>query len=139
LCGSGLIVDKNSPSPVHRPAFRQARYPRYQGGRRRDLSREPAQEGLGHAFQFQQLSQATKCAHVRVSQGNSDNFLSDPGIAGQSAVFRTKWQIAADQVEACLADGVRFSWITCDEEFTSVPEFIYRMDRSGQRVIGDGP
>jgi hypothetical protein len=24
----------------------------------------------------------------------------------------------------------------CDEEFTSVPEFIYRMDRSGQRGIG---
>jgi SRSO17 transposase len=53
------------------------------------------------------------------------------------AVFRTKWQIAADQVEACVADGVRFSWITCDEEFTSVPEFIFRMDRSGQRVIGE--
>jgi len=55
----------------------------------------------------------------------------------ESAVFRTKWQIAADQVDACLADCVRFSWITCDEEFTSVPEFIYRIDRSGQRVIGE--
>lgn len=55
----------------------------------------------------------------------------------QSAVFRKKWEIAADQVEACVADGVRFSWITCDEEFTSVPEFIYRMDRGGQRVIGE--
>lgn len=54
-----------------------------------------------------------------------------------NAVFRTKWQIAADQVDACLADGVRFAWITCDEEYTSVPEFIYRMDRSGQRVIGE--
>lgn len=51
--------------------------------------------------------------------------------------FRTKWQIAADQVDACLAGGVRFFWITCDEEYTSVPEFIYRMDRSGQRVIGE--
>jgi SRSO17 transposase len=55
----------------------------------------------------------------------------------EDVVFRTKWQIAADQVDACLASGVRFSWITCDEEFTSVPEFIYRMDRSGQRVIGE--
>jgi len=53
------------------------------------------------------------------------------------AVYRPKWQIAADQVDASLADGVRFSWITCDEEYTSVPEFIYRMDRSGQRVIGE--
>jgi SRSO17 transposase len=55
----------------------------------------------------------------------------------EDAVFRKKWVIAADQVEACQADGVRFSWITCDEEFTSVPEFIYRMDRAGQRVIGE--
>jgi SRSO17 transposase len=55
----------------------------------------------------------------------------------ENAVFRTKWQIATDQVEACQADGVRFAWITCDEEYTSVPEFIYRMDRLGQRVIGE--
>lgn len=55
----------------------------------------------------------------------------------EDAVFRKKWEIAADQVEACAADGVRFAWITCDEEYTSVPEFIYRMDRSGQRVIGE--
>jgi SRSO17 transposase len=55
----------------------------------------------------------------------------------EDAVFRTKWEMAADQVDQCNADGVRFGWITCDEEFTSVPEFIYRMDRSGQRVIGE--
>lgn len=55
----------------------------------------------------------------------------------EDAVFRKKWEIAADQVEACAADGVRFTWITCDEEYTSVPEFIYRMDRNGQRVIGE--
>jgi SRSO17 transposase len=55
----------------------------------------------------------------------------------EEAVFRTKWEMAADQVDQCAADGVRFGWITCDEEFTSVPEFIYRMDRSGQRVIGE--
>lgn len=55
----------------------------------------------------------------------------------EDAVFRTKWETAADQVEACIADGVRFAWITCDEEYTSVPDFVYRMDRSGQRVIGE--
>ena len=55
----------------------------------------------------------------------------------EDALFRKKWEIAADQVEACAADGVRFAWITCDEEYTSVPEFIYRMDRAGQRVIGE--
>ncbi len=55
----------------------------------------------------------------------------------EDALFRTKWEIAADQVDECIADGVRFAWITCDEEYTSVPEFIYRMDRSGQRLIGE--
>jgi SRSO17 transposase len=55
----------------------------------------------------------------------------------ENAMFRTKWEMAADQVEACLADGIRFAWITSDEEYTSVPEFIYRMDRSGQRLIGE--
>lgn len=55
----------------------------------------------------------------------------------EDAVFRTKWEIAADQVEACITDGVRFAWITCDEEYTSVPEFIYHMDCCGQRVIGE--
>ena len=55
----------------------------------------------------------------------------------EDAVFRPKWRIAADQVEACVADGVRFAWITCDEEYTSVPEFIYCMDRCGQRLIGE--
>ena len=43
----------------------------------------------------------------------------------EEAVFRKGWEITADQVDACLADGVRFSWITCDEEYTSVPEFVF--------------
>ncbi len=55
----------------------------------------------------------------------------------EDIVFRKKWEIAADQVAACQADGVRFAWITCDEEYTSVPKFIYRMDDLGQRVIGE--
>ena len=51
--------------------------------------------------------------------------------------FRKKWEIAADQVKACLADGVRFAWITCDEDYTSVPDFIHAIDRLGQRLIGE--
>ena len=71
-----------------------------------------------------------------------ESWINDPARRKEAhvpedAVFRVKWEIAADQVEACQADGVRFSWITCDEEYTSVPEFTYRMDRGGQRVIGE--
>ena len=71
-----------------------------------------------------------------------ESWIDDPARRDEAhipedALFRTKWEIAADQVEACAADGVRFAWITCDEEYTSVPDFIYRMDRGGQRVIGE--
>ena len=71
-----------------------------------------------------------------------ESWINDPARRKEAhvpeeAVFRTKWEMAADQVEACQADGVRFAWITCDEEYTSVPEFIYRMDRGGQRLIGE--
>jgi SRSO17 transposase len=55
----------------------------------------------------------------------------------EDVTFCKKWEIAADQVEACLADGVRFSWITCDEDYTSAPAFVFRMDRLGQRLVGE--
>lgn len=82
------------------------------------------------------------CACIASDVYLPESWINDPvrrkeAHIPEDAVFHTKWQIAADQVDACLADGVRFSWITCDEEYTSVPEFIYRMDHSGQRVIGE--
>ena len=43
----------------------------------------------------------------------------------EDAMFRAKWEIAADQVDACIADGVRFAWITCDEEYTSGPRIHF--------------
>ncbi len=52
-------------------------------------------------------------------------------------VYRPKWRIAIDQVEAALGNAVRFSWITFDEEYGSVPEFWFELDRLGQRGIGE--
>ena len=52
-------------------------------------------------------------------------------------VYRPKWQIAVDQVEAVIGDGVRFSWLTFDEEYGSVPAFWFGLDRLGQRGIGE--
>lgn len=71
-----------------------------------------------------------------------ESWIKDPARRAEAHIpeettFRKKWEIAADQVEACLADGVRLAWITCDEDYTSVSEFIYRMDRIGQQVIGE--
>ena len=52
-------------------------------------------------------------------------------------VHRTKWQISLDQVEEVIGDGVRFSWLTFDEEYGSVPGFWFGLDRLGQRGIGE--
>ena len=60
----------------------------------------------------------------------------DAGIP-DSVVYRPKWRIAVDQVAEALGNGVRFSWITFDEEYGSVPAFWFELDRLGQRGIGE--
>ena len=52
-------------------------------------------------------------------------------------VYRPKWQIALDQVQEVVADGVRFSWLTFDEDYGSVPAFWFGLDARGQRGIGE--
>jgi SRSO17 transposase len=53
--------------------------------------------------------------------------------------YRAKWQIGVDQVESAISNGVRFAWITFDEDYGKVPEFWFEMDRLGQRSIGEVP
>jgi SRSO17 transposase len=60
----------------------------------------------------------------------------DAGIP-DDLTYRPKWQIALDQVEEVIGDGVRFSWLTFDEEYGSVPAFWFGLDRLGQRGIGE--
>jgi len=55
----------------------------------------------------------------------------------KDVVYRPKWQIAVDQVEEVIGDGVRFSWLTFDEDYGSVPGFWFGLDRLGQRGIGE--
>jgi SRSO17 transposase len=53
--------------------------------------------------------------------------------------YRQKWRIAIDQVEAAIGHGIRFSWVTFDEEYGQVPAFWFELDRLGQRAIGEVP
>ncbi len=53
--------------------------------------------------------------------------------------YRPKWRIAVDQVESAIGNGVRFAWITFDEDYGKIPEFWSEMDRLGQRAIGEVP
>ena len=52
-------------------------------------------------------------------------------------VYRPKWRMAIDQVEQAIGNGVRFFWLTFDEEYGSVPAFWFELDRLGQRGIGE--
>lgn len=53
--------------------------------------------------------------------------------------YRPKWQIALDQVAEAAGNGVRFSWVTFDEEYGGVPTFRFCLDALGQRGIGEVP
>ena len=53
--------------------------------------------------------------------------------------FRTKWQIALDQVEQAIGNGVRFSYLVFDDDYARIPKFWFGLDRLGQRGIGDVP
>jgi SRSO17 transposase len=55
----------------------------------------------------------------------------------EEVVYRPKWRIAIDQLEEAIANGVRFSWMTFDEDYGSVPTFWFELDRLGQRSIGE--
>jgi len=54
-------------------------------------------------------------------------------------VYRPKWRIGIDQIESAIGNGVRFSWMTFDEDYGKVPGFWFELDRLGQRSIGEVP
>ena len=51
--------------------------------------------------------------------------------------FRPKWMIAVHQLERAVANGVRFDWVTFDEDYGSVPAFWFALDERGVRGIGE--
>ena len=52
-------------------------------------------------------------------------------------VYRPKWRIAEEQLEQALANGIRLAWVTFDEEYGSVPQFWFALDRLGLRGVGE--
>ena len=52
-------------------------------------------------------------------------------------VFRPKWQIAVEQLQEAIGNGVRFAWVTFDEEYGTVPQFWFALDRLGINAIGE--
>lgn len=52
---------------------------------------------------------------------------------------RPKWRIALEQLFAALANGVRFWFLTFDEDYGKVPAFWFALDHAGQQAIGEVP
>jgi SRSO17 transposase len=60
------------------------------------------------------------------------------GIPGE-VVFRTKPQIALEQIERATANGVRFGWLTFDEFYGRSGPFLLALDQRGQNYVAEIP
>jgi SRSO17 transposase len=56
-----------------------------------------------------------------------------------TVVYRPKWQIALEQYDRAVANGVRFAWLTFDENYSNKPELLRGLQRRGQRYVGEVP
>lgn len=55
-------------------------------------------------------------------------------------VYRSKWQIALEQLDRAKANGLCLNWLTFDEYYGSKPGFLENLDgRSGMYYIGEVP
>jgi SRSO17 transposase len=54
-------------------------------------------------------------------------------------IHRPKWRMALDQVQRAIANGVRFWFLTFDEDYGKVPQFWFELDALGQQAIGEVP
>jgi SRSO17 transposase len=56
-----------------------------------------------------------------------------------SVIYRPKWQIALEQYQRALANGVHFEWLTFDENYGNKPEFLHHLERRRQKYVAEIP
>jgi SRSO17 transposase len=54
-------------------------------------------------------------------------------------VHRPKWQIALEEVDRAVANGVRLDWLTFDEEYGKAPAFVCGLDKRELAFVGEVP
>jgi SRSO17 transposase len=54
-----------------------------------------------------------------------------------AVVYRSKYEIALEQVRHALANGIVFGWLTFDEWYSSCPDFLAGLETLKQRYIGE--
>ena len=57
----------------------------------------------------------------------------------EDIVYRPKWQIALEQYRRAIANGVRFAWLTFDEGYGRIRDFLRELDRLGQDYVAEVP
>ena len=57
----------------------------------------------------------------------------------EEVVYRSKYQIALEQLDRSALQGVRFSWITADEWYSQKPAFLGGLEQRGQRYVLEVP
>ncbi len=58
---------------------------------------------------------------------------------GDEITHRPTWKIGIEQIKRTMAQGLRFDYVTYDEEYGKVPNFLYELDTLGQKAIGEVP
>lgn len=54
-------------------------------------------------------------------------------------VYRPKWQMALEQYQRAVANGVRFAWLTFDEGYGGKGPFLRALEESGQSYVAEVP
>jgi SRSO17 transposase len=54
-------------------------------------------------------------------------------------VYRPKYEIALEQLDRAVADGVRFAWITADEWYAQKPTFVRGLEARKMRFVLETP
>jgi SRSO17 transposase len=56
-----------------------------------------------------------------------------------TVLYRPKWQIALEQIDRAVGNGVTFAWLTFDEEYGKRPGFVQGLDGRKLRFVGEVP
>jgi SRSO17 transposase len=53
--------------------------------------------------------------------------------------YRPKWHIGLELYDRAVANGVRFEWLTFDENYGKTPAFLFELEQRGQRYVAEIP
>jgi SRSO17 transposase len=53
--------------------------------------------------------------------------------------YRSKWEIALEQIKRAMGNGVRFDWLTFDEWYGGKPGFVSGLEQLGQLYVCEVP